>query len=58
MAIYRVVAEQKITKKVLVAVEANSDEEAMNKVKNNDIISAETTLNTRIDKYIPLEVEK
>lgn len=58
MALYKVIAEQKITKKVLVVVEANTEEEAMNKVCHNDIISAESTLNIKIDEYIPLEAEK
>lgn len=56
MSLYKVIAEQKITKKVLVVVEANTIEEAMEKVCNKDIISVESTLNTTTDGYIPLEV--
>lgn len=56
MSLYKVIAEQKITKKVLVVVEANTIEEAMEKVCNKDIISVESTFNTTIDGYIPLEV--
>ncbi|WP_405169404.1 hypothetical protein [Paenibacillus sp. FSL H3-0286] len=54
LSLYKVITEQKITKKVLVVVEANSDEEALDKVRCRDIISAESTLDTTIDEYIPL----
>lgn len=57
MTLYKVIAEQKITKKVLVVVEAESNEEAMDKVRNEDIISVETTLDTRVDGFIPLQSE-
>lgn len=58
MALYKVLAEQKITKKVLVVVEANSDEEALNKVRGRDIIAAESTLDERIDGFFPLKTDK
>ena len=58
MALYKVLAEQKITKKVLVVVEANSDEEALNKVCSRDIISVKSTLDMEIDEFIPLEAAK
>jgi 5S rRNA maturation endonuclease (ribonuclease M5) len=58
VALYKVLAEQKITKKVLVVVEANSDEKAMEKVTNRDIISVESTLDMKVDEFTPLEVEK
>lgn len=58
MALYEILAEQKITKKVLVVVEANSDEEARDKVCSKDIISVESTLDIKIDAFIPLEVDK
>lgn len=58
MALYRVVVEQKITKKVIVVVEANSDKEAMDKARSRDIIADETSLDFRIDEFIPLEAEK
>ena len=54
MTLYRVIAEQKITKKVIVVVNANSDDEALQKVRNGEIISAESTLETKIDGYSPL----
>lgn len=58
MTLYKIIAEQKITKRVVVVVEANSDEEAMNKVSNRNIIATEKTLDMKIDEYIPLETEK
>jgi hypothetical protein len=58
VGLYKVLAEQKITKKVLVAVEANSDEEAMDKVSNRDIISVESTLDMKIDDFLPLKADK
>lgn len=58
MALYKVVAEQKITKKVLVVVEANSEEKAMDNARNRDIIAIESTLNMKIDEFIPLRAEK
>lgn len=58
MALYKVLAEQKITKKVLVVVEASSDEEASAKVGNRDIISVESTLDMKIDGFLPIKVEK
>jgi hypothetical protein len=58
MTLYKVIAEQKITKKIIVVVEANSDEEAMEKVRNKEIISAEKTLDTEIDGFIPIEIKK
>lgn len=58
MALYKVIAEQKITKKVLVVVEANSNEEAFNKVCSRDIISVESTLDMKINEFIPLEADK
>lgn len=58
MALYKVLVEQKITKTVLVVVEANSDREAMDKVRNRNIIASEKTLDVKIDEFIPLETEK
>jgi 5S rRNA maturation endonuclease (ribonuclease M5) len=58
VALYKVLAEQKITKKVLVVVEANSDEEALDKVCSRDIISVESTLDTKIDGFLPLEADE
>jgi hypothetical protein len=58
MTLYKVIAEQKITKKVLVVVEANSDEEAKDKVYNGDIISVESTFDTKIEGFSPLKSEK
>lgn len=54
--LYRVIAEQKITKKVIVVVEANSDEEAFDKVESGKIISAEATLDMKIEKTVPMAV--
>lgn len=58
MALYRVLAEQKITKIVLVAVEASSGEEALDKVRSRDIISVESTLDMKIDELLPLKVDE
>jgi hypothetical protein len=58
VALYKVLAEQKITKKVLVVVEANSDEEALDKVCSGDIISVELTLDTKIDEFLPLQADE
>jgi hypothetical protein len=58
VALYKVLAEQKITKKVLVVVEANSNEEALDKVRSRDIISVESTLGMEIDEFLPLEADK
>lgn len=58
MALYKVIVEQKITKTVTVVVDANSDEEAMEKARNRNIIAAESTLDMKIDEFIPLEAEK
>jgi len=58
MALYKVIAEQKITKRVLAVVEANSDEEAMDKVCNRDIISIESSFDTKIEGFIPLKSER
>jgi hypothetical protein len=58
VALYKVLAEQKITKKVLVVVEANSDEEALDKVCRRDIISVELTLDTKIDEFLPLQADE
>lgn len=58
MVLYKVITEQKITNKVLAVVEADSEEEAMDKVSSRDIISVETNLEMKIDKYIPLEATK
>jgi hypothetical protein len=43
---------------VLVVVEANSDEEALDKVCSGDIISVESTLDMKIDEFLPLEAHK
>lgn len=58
MALYKVIVEQKITKTVTVVVDANSDEEAMEKARNRNIIASESTLDMKIDEFIPLETEK
>lgn len=58
MPLYKVLVEQKITKKVLVIVDADSDADSMEKASNGDIIAAEKTLDMKIDEYIPLETEK
>jgi hypothetical protein len=58
LAIYKVLTEQKITKRVLVVVEANSDEELVRKVRNGDIISVESTFDMKVDEFIPLKAEK
>lgn len=58
MTLYKVIGEQKITKRVSVVVDANSVEEAMDKARNKNIIAAETTLHIKIDEFIPLETEK
>jgi len=58
MTLYKIIAKQKITKRVLVVVEANSYEDAMNKVSDRNIISTEKTLDMKIDEYIPIETEK
>lgn len=58
MSLYKVIVEQKITKTVSVVVDANSDEEAMNKARDRNIIAAETTIDMKIDEFIPLETEK
>lgn len=58
MALYKVIAEQKITKKIIVVVEASSDDEAIDKVRNRDVISVESTLDMKIDEIIPLVTDK
>jgi len=55
VTLYRVIAEQKITKKVIVVVNAKSEEEALQKVCNGEIVSAESTVDTKIDGYFPLD---
>lgn len=58
MPLYRIIGEQKITQRVLVVVEADSDEEAMDQARDGNIIAAEKTLDTKIDEFIPLETTK
>lgn len=58
MTLYKVITEQKVTKKVLVVVDANSDKEALDKVGSGEIISIESTLDMKIEGYLPLESEK
>ncbi|MBX8946061.1 hypothetical protein [Lysinibacillus sp. K60] len=58
MPLYRIIGEQKITQRVLVVVEADSDEEAMDQARDGNIIAAEKTFDTKIDEFIPLETTK
>lgn len=58
MPLYRIIGEQKITQRVLVVVEADSDEEAMDQARDGNIIAAENTLDKKIDEFIPLETTK
>lgn len=55
MPLYKVIAEEKRTNKVIVVVNAESNEEALEKVSKNDIIAVETALDMKVDGYIPLE---
>ena len=56
--LYKVITEQKITKTVVMVVEAENTEQAMNKVINGDIISAEKSLGEKINELIPIQAEE
>ncbi|MGE7843594.1 hypothetical protein ACQKNX_22795 [Lysinibacillus sp. NPDC093712] len=58
MTLYKVIVEQKITKRVLVIVDADSDEDAIGKARERNIIAAETTIDMKIDEFIPIETDK